>query len=47
MGSLRHRQFPIASIFAVYSLAYVVGGVAVGLGLLVFYHRDRIVEETA
>jgi len=47
MGILRHKQFPIASIFAGYSLAYIVGGVAVGLALLVFYRRDRIVEATA
>ena len=26
-------------------IVYVVGGLAVGLGLLVFYRRDRIVED--
>jgi MFS family permease len=47
MGALRQRQFDIAHVFAGYSLAYIVGGVSVGLGLLVFYRRDRITEETA
>lgn len=47
MGVLCDRGLSTSSVFAGYSLAYLVGGLAVGLGLLVFYHRDRIVEETA
>jgi predicted MFS family arabinose efflux permease len=45
MGLLCDRGFSMSSVFAGYSLAYVVGGLSVGLGLLVFYRRDRIVEE--
>lgn len=45
MGEMCDRGLSMSSVFAGYSLVYVVGGVAVGLGLLVFYHGDRIVEE--
>ena len=45
MGFLCDRGLSMSSVFAGYSLAYVVGGLAVGLGLLVFYDRDRIVED--
>jgi MFS family permease len=45
MGVLCDRGFSLSSVFASYSLVYVVGGLAVGLGLLVFYRRDRIVED--
>jgi len=45
MGFLCDRGLSMSSVFAGYSLAYVVGGLAVGLGLLVFYRRDRIVED--
>lgn len=47
MGILCDRGLSMPSVFAGYSLAYVVGGLAVGLGLLVFYRRDRIVEDVA
>ena len=47
MGFLCDRGLSMSSVFAGYSLAYVVGGLAVGLGLLVFFNRDRIVEEPA
>lgn len=47
MGSLCDRGFSMSSVFAGYSLAYVVGGLSVGLGLLVFFKRDRIIEEPA
>ena len=45
MGVLCDRGLSLSSVFAGYSLVYVVGGLAVGLGLLVFYQRDRIVED--
>ncbi len=45
MGILCDWGMSMSSVFAAYSLAYVIGGLAVGLGLLVFYHKDRIVEE--
>ena len=47
MGFLCDRGLSMSSVFAGYSLAYVVGGLCVGLGLLVFYKRDRIIEEPA
>lgn len=47
MGLLCDRGLSMSSVFAGYSLAYVVGGVCVGLGLLVFFQKDRIKEETA
>jgi MFS family permease len=46
MGALCDRGYSMSFVFASYSLAYVIGGVAVAVGLLVFYRRDRIVEET-
>jgi MFS family permease len=45
MGELCDRGISMSAVFAGHSLAYVVGGVAVGLGLLAFYDRDRIVEK--
>ncbi len=45
MGALSDQGLRLSSIFAGYSLVYVGGGLAVGLGLLVFYRRDRIVED--
>jgi hypothetical protein len=45
MGALCDQGFSLPSVFAGYALVYVVGGLAVGIGLLVFYHRDRIVED--
>ncbi|NLX96305.1 MAG: MFS transporter [Rhodopirellula sp.] len=45
MGFLCDRGFSMSSVFAGYSLAYVIGGLSVGLGLLVFFKRDRIIEE--
>ena len=47
MGFLCDRGFSMSSVFAGYSLAYVIGGLSVGLGLLVFFKRDRIIEEPA
>lgn len=47
MGFLCDRGFSMSSVFAGYSLAYVVGGLSVGLGLFVFFKRDRIIEEPA
>ena len=47
MGFLCDRGLSMSSVFAGYSLAYVVGGLSVGFGLLVFFERDRIVEEPA
>ena len=45
MGVLCDRGHTLSAVFAGYSLAYFVGGLAVGLALLVFYRRDRIVED--
>ena len=45
MGVLCDHGLSMSSVFAGYSLAYIVGGLAVGLGLLAFYRRDRIVED--
>ncbi|NLS93262.1 MAG: MFS transporter [Planctomycetaceae bacterium] len=45
MGELCDRGYSMSFVFACYSLAYFLGGVAVAVGLLVFYHKDRIVEE--
>jgi MFS family permease len=45
MGELCDRGLSLSSVFAGYSLAYVVGGLAIGVALLVFYRRDRIVED--
>lgn len=45
MGVLCDRGLTMSSVFAGYSLAYVIGGLAVGLALVAFYRRDRIVEE--
>lgn len=42
MGELCDRGFSMSFVFANYSAAYFLGGAAVALGLLVFYHRDRI-----
>ena len=47
MGVLCDQGLTMSSVFAGYSLAYVIGGLAVGLALVVFYKRDRIVEDTA
>ena len=47
MGILCDRGLSMSSIFTGYSLAYIIGGLAVGLGLLVFYHKDRIVEDVS
>jgi len=50
MGYLRDALEPgkgLSYAFAGYSLSYVIGSLAVGLGLLVFFKRDRIVEEAA
>lgn len=47
MGAMCDQGFTMSFVFATYSLAYVIGGLAVALGLLVFYHKDRIIEETA
>jgi len=48
MGSMR-SHFPagegLAHAFALFSLAYVIGGLAVGVALLFFFKRDRITEE--
>ena len=44
LGELCDRGFSMSSVFAGYSLAYLIGGLAVGLALLVFYRKDRIVE---
>ncbi len=45
MGLLCDGGLSMSSVFAGYALAYVVGGLAVGLGLFVFYPRDRIMED--
>lgn len=48
MGYLRGVLEPgmgLSYAFAGYGLAYVIGGLAVGLGLLVFFKHDRIVED--
>ncbi|MCH5373557.1 MAG: MFS transporter, partial [Planctomycetes bacterium] len=45
MGVLCDRGLSMSSVFAGYSLAYVVGGLSVGVGLFVFFKRDRIIEE--
>lgn len=45
MGLLCDRGLTLSSVFAGYSMAYVIGGLAVGLAWLVFYRRDRIIEE--
>ena len=45
MGVLCDRGFSMSSVFAGYSLAYLIGGLAVGLALVVFYKKDRIVED--
>ncbi len=45
MGALCDRGFTMSGVFAAYSLAYVIGGVAVTTALLVFYHKDQITEE--
>ena len=34
----------LSQVFAAYSLCYVIGGLAVAVGLMVFFKRDRIVE---
>lgn len=50
MGWLREISEPgkgLSYAFAAYSLAYVIGGVAVAGGLIFFFRKDRIVEETA
>jgi MFS family permease len=47
MGILGDRGWSLSAVFAVYSLAYVVGGFAVGIALLFFFRKDRIVEEMA
>lgn len=50
MGYLRDILEPgkgLSYAFAGYSLSYVIGSLAVGFGLLVFFKRDRIVEEAA
>ncbi|QNN22674.1 MFS transporter [Planctomycetales bacterium ZRK34] len=48
MGYMREVIEPgkgLSYAFAGYGLAYVIGGLAVGLGLLVFFKNDRIVED--
>ena len=47
MGELCDHGHTISSVFAAYSLAYVIGGFAVAIAILVFYHKDRITEEPA
>jgi hypothetical protein len=50
MGWIREISEPgkgLSYAFAAYSLAYVIGGVAVAAGLVFFFSKDRIVEETA
>jgi len=47
LGILCDRGWSISSVFAGYSLVYLAGGLAVGLGLLAFYPRDRMIEESA
>ncbi len=42
MGEMCDRGFSMSFVFASYSAAYFLGGVAVAVGLLVFYRRDRI-----
>ena len=49
MGYLREVLEPgkgLSYAFAGYSVAYVIGGLAVFIGLAFFFKRDRIVEET-
>ncbi|HUT95662.1 MAG TPA: MFS transporter [Thermoguttaceae bacterium] len=49
MGWLREILEPgkgLSYTFAGYSLWYVIGGLAVATGLIFFFRRDRIVEET-
>ncbi len=45
MGALNDRGLSMSSIFAGYAVVYFIGGVAVGVGLLAFYHKDRIIED--
>lgn len=47
MGTLCDAGLSMSSVFAGYSLAYVVGGLSVGVGLLVFFKGDRVVEVSA
>ena len=50
MGYLRGVLEPgmgLSYAFAGYSVSYVIGGLAVLVGLVFFFQRDRIVEETA
>ncbi len=50
MGYLRQTLEPgkgLPYAFAGYSMCYVIGGLAVAVGLIFFFRKDRIVEETA
>jgi hypothetical protein len=48
MGYLRGVLEPgqgLSYAFAGYGAAYVIGGLAVGIGLIFFFKHDRIVED--
>ena len=49
MGYLREVLEPgkgLSFAFAAYSLSYVIGGIAVFIGLVFFFKKDRVIEES-
>jgi MFS transporter, Spinster family, sphingosine-1-phosphate transporter len=49
MGWMRETLEPgkgLSYAFTAYSMAYVIGGLAVAVGLVFFFRKDRIIEET-